>query len=259
MKKIIINIMLLMAFINHSYADKLSDIKEKGYITVGIQNELKPFNYLNRSGSRVGFDIDLVKFIAKELNVKVKFKTMNFEDLLSAINKNKIDIAISSILHKISRDKDVDFSITYLYDGQSLMSNEKSKLTSYKDLEGKKVAALKSSNSGKVFEVIQPLCEVVYFKSEKLMLKALKDKEVDAVTHDYTALLNTIKRSDNNFKIIGKSFTIKPYAIALKENESNLRDEVNFAIQNAVKTLEFEKIHKKWFRKAPNKNPILWP
>ena len=47
--------------------------------------------------------------------------------------------------------------------------------------------------------------------------------------------------------------------MGLAENESNFRDAVNFAIQNAVKDGTYSKLYKKWFGENPKVLPEVWP
>ncbi len=57
--------------------------------------------------------------------------------------------------------------------------------------------------------------------------------------------------------MIGKSFTIELYAVGIRENESNLRDEVNFIIQKMVKSGYYDEIYEKWFGQKTTTKPEL--
>ena len=239
--------------------DDLVEIKKRGSIIIGVKNDFNPFGFISRTGELIGFDIDLANYIAKNLGVKVKFKQVTSQNRIDKLIQKDVDIIIASMTHKVKRDERIDFSISYFYDGQSILARRDCKAKSYKDFEGKVVGAVKGLYSGKVFEVIQPMSKVVYYDSYKDVLNALKEKKVDAVTSDFSFLQTKAKKSAGKLKTIGKPFTIEPYGIGVRENQSNLRDELNFIIQKAVKTGEYDKIYKKWFQTPPKKRPILWP
>ena len=72
MKRIIFFIMF--AFISSVFADKLQDIKDKGFLIAGVKYDFKPFGFINENGRIDGFDIDLVKYISSKLDVDIRFK-----------------------------------------------------------------------------------------------------------------------------------------------------------------------------------------
>lgn len=47
--------------------------------------------------------------------------------------------------------------------------------------------------------------------------------------------------------------------MGIAENESNLRDAINFAIQKSVKDGTYTTLYKKWFGENPEVLPELWP
>lgn len=94
------------------------------------------------------------------------------------------------------------------------------------------------------------------FKS--LYGKAFEKGEIDAITSDSTFLSEKAKKSNGKYKMIGKPFTIEPYAVGMRENESNFRDEINFAIQKMVKTGYYDEIYLKWLGQKPSVRPELW-
>ena len=258
-KKIVFMIVSIVYFSVYLQANKLADIQKNKVIVVGIEEEFEPFNFISRTGKRIGFDIDMMQYIAKELGVKVIYKPMMFADIIPSVVNGKINVAIAAIMHKREREHNVDFSITYMYDGQAILAKKKDKYINYKSFAGKSLGSIYGHTSGKVFEAISPLSSIVYFYNLTEMLVALDAGVIDAITTDESVLDNIVKKNKKKYKIIGKKFTVQPYAIVLPENESKLRDAINFAIQKSVKTKEYAKIYKKWFKKSPSKNPVLWP
>jgi polar amino acid transport system substrate-binding protein len=234
-----------LVFTNLSYADKLTDIQRSGVLKAGVKKN-------------VGFDIDLIKYIASQLNVKLKLIPI-VDTKANSIFKNDVDVLIASVTHKIKRDKNIDFSISYFFDGQSILAKSNSIATNLKYYNKKKVGALTNSLSGKIFKALVPNSEIIYLKNIVELKKALYNGKIECITSNYAFLSKIANKSNKKLKLIGKPFTIEPYGIGLKENESNLRDELNFAIQKAVKTGEYTKIYKKWFNTKPRRMPVLWP
>ena len=88
---------------------------------------------------------------------------------------------------------------------------------------------------------------------------ALKKGKIDAITTDLVWCTTQANDSKGELKVVGDTISFEPYGMGIAENESNLRDAVNFAIQNSVKDGTYAKLYNKWFGKNPERLPELWP
>ena len=70
---------LLSACGGGAASNHLKAIKDAGIIKVGTSADYPPFESVDESGNKVGFDIDLMTEIAKRLGVQVEWVDMPFE------------------------------------------------------------------------------------------------------------------------------------------------------------------------------------
>ncbi|SNR64852.1 transporter substrate-binding domain-containing protein [Desulfurobacterium atlanticum] len=252
---------LLVTIIGFSSAKAgtLDKIKQRGYMIVGVKYDFKPFGFVNEKGEVVGFDIDLVKYIAKKLGTKVKLVQVTSKTRIPMLESGSVDLVAASMTHKRKRDLPIDFTISYYFDGQAILARSDCKAKSYKDFAGKRVAAIQGATSGPNFKKVQPKAKIVYFQEYPQALMALMKGKVDAITTDYTWCATQAKDSHGKLKVIGEPFTYEPYGMGVRENDSDFRDAVNFAIQDAVLDGTYAKIYKKWFGKEPTRLPEVWP
>ena len=82
-------------------------------LVVGTEPEFPPFESLDENGELVGFDIDLARAIAKDLGVDVRFETMAFDSLPSALGVGKIDVILSGMTATPERAKSRTFTDSY--------------------------------------------------------------------------------------------------------------------------------------------------
>jgi polar amino acid transport system substrate-binding protein len=120
MKRTVIFISLLVAISlmlsacgGATAANHLEAIKEAGVIKVGTSADYPPFESVDASGNKVGFDIDLMTEIAKRLGVKLEWVDMPFDSLIAAVQEGKIDASISAFNYSEERDQMIDFSTAY--------------------------------------------------------------------------------------------------------------------------------------------------
>ena len=147
-------------------ADKLKKINSAKQLVVGISPGYFPFEIKSPTGEYQGFDVDFIKIIAEELQVTLIIKEYLFDDLLPAVKKGEIDMAISAITVTKDRKESVAFSASYFKTGLTLLALKKNvnKLTVENINKNRsKIGVLKGS-TGEDFAKLNLLnADIVYF------------------------------------------------------------------------------------------------
>lgn len=94
-------------------ANHFEAIQQAEVIKVGTSADYPPFESVDASGNKVGFDIDLMTEIAKRLDVKLEWVDMPFDSLIAAVQEGKIDASVSAFNYSKERDEMIDFSAAY--------------------------------------------------------------------------------------------------------------------------------------------------
>ncbi len=103
-----------------------------------------------------------------------------------------------------------------------------------------------------------PTAKVVAFRDYTAAWLALAQGRVDALTGSLHVLQGFMK--DNpNFKIVGELFSVEPFGVGVRQGDSELRDEVNFAIQDLWTSGEYATLYRKWFGSDPTIPIEVWP
>lgn len=91
-----------------------------GKITVGSDTAFPPFENVE-GGKTVGFDVDLVDAIAKQLGLTAEFKSYKFDALITGVQAGtEFDMIASAMTITDERKQSVDFSDPYINSNQSL-------------------------------------------------------------------------------------------------------------------------------------------
>ncbi len=120
-------------------ASLLDIIKSRGYMIVGTSADYPPFEYVNISTSQiVGFDADLVSWIADEIGVTVQWSDRGFGGLIAACAAGKCDMVAAAMTYTENRSTYLAASSTYITVGQAVIVKNTSALTisSLSDLDG---------------------------------------------------------------------------------------------------------------------------
>ena len=97
--------------------DILEKIREKGIIKVGTTGDYKPFTYIE-NGEYKGYDIEVVKLLAKNLNVDIEFIPTTWKKLSEDLQNKKYDIAVGGISINSEREKISEMTDSYLTSGK---------------------------------------------------------------------------------------------------------------------------------------------
>lgn len=260
LKKTLLVLVVTTIFSGTVFADRLADIKSSGVLKAGVKFDFKPFGYVDEKNNVVGFDIDLLKYIAKELGVEVKFQQVTSKTRIPMVAGGHIDVAAASMTHKVERDGPIDFTISYFFDGQSILARNDCTAKEAKDFSGKVVGAVQGATSGENFKKIVPdVKRIKYSQEYSASIQDLLSGKVDAITTDLVWCTTQANESNGKLKVIGDTISFEPYGMGIAENESNLRDAINIAIQKSVKDGTYTELYKKWFGKNPDVLPEVWP
>lgn len=119
--------------------DLLTQIKEKGVITVATEGDWSPYTYHDeKTNELVGFDVELGNLIADKLGVEVEYKETDWDSILAGVQSGTFDLGINGITYSDDRAKSFNFSEPYLYDQTVLIVLESnSDINSFEDIKGK--------------------------------------------------------------------------------------------------------------------------
>jgi polar amino acid transport system substrate-binding protein len=228
----------------------LESLLAKGKATVGVKVDSPPFGY-TLAGTNVGFDVDIINAVLARIGVEeVEFVPVTSANRIDKVLDGSVDLAIASMTITRSRDRQVDFSMPYFQDGQGLLVAVDSEIQDRTDLDGRTVGAVAGSTSLATLGEVAPLAKVEAFEDFKALKKALEDGKIEAITSDRLILIGlarTAKGGRDAWRLAGDGFTSEPYGIALPENQSDLRDAINEALQGLWEDGEYQVIFDAWF------------
>ena len=82
---------------------------ENGTVTAAVCDSLEPMCYTGEGGEVKGFDVEMILLIAKELDLHVDFKAMEFSAILAYVQSGKAQLGAGSIIVTDERKEASDF------------------------------------------------------------------------------------------------------------------------------------------------------
>ena len=218
-------------------------------LRVGTEPTFAPFEF-QKEGSKEydGFDMDLIRAIGKQLNMKVEILNMGFDALVPALNAGNIDVAAAGMSITPDRQKAVDMSDPYYVSGLVVVVNKDNEaVKSVNDLNSKGIAVqIGTTGAEKAAKV--PGAKVKNFNTNAEVFLELKNKGVDAVIIDKPVAEYFLATGGGKdyAKIVGDTMEAESYGLSLKK-DSPLTKHINKALLDLKKNGEYDKLYTKWF------------
>ncbi|SDM59078.1 basic amino acid ABC transporter substrate-binding protein [Bacillus sp. OK048] len=214
-----------------------------------------PFEYQDK-GEIVGFDIDLVKAVAKEAGYEVDIAHTGWDPIFVELDKKIADIGISSITINDERKKTYEFSVPYFLSTNKIMVPEGSAIKTAEDLKDKKVAVQNATTGQEAVEGLlgKNSDQIKKFENNNLAILELKAGGADAVVADNTVIEEYAKNNPNDKFIIIEdkgAFDQEFYGMMFVKG-SKIRADFNKALNEILDNGTYAEIYKKWFKVDPN-------
>ena len=119
---------------NLANADAVDDIIKRGELIVAAQTQGPPVSFIDKDGKRVGFVIDIVEAIAKDMGVKLKIVDYDWKGLIPAIVSGKADFVAADMAPKPARALVLTFTDAFYNSPTVMYAKKSSGLKHFKDL-----------------------------------------------------------------------------------------------------------------------------
>jgi polar amino acid transport system substrate-binding protein len=103
----------------------LDRIQKRGELVVGTMGNMPPLNMTSKDGEIFGLEPDLARLMAKAMDVKVKFVTKPFNELLPALQTGEVDMVLSGMTITPERNRKVAFVGPYFISGKAFLTKIK--------------------------------------------------------------------------------------------------------------------------------------
>ena len=208
-------------------------------IKIGIKFD-QPGLGLRERDSYTGFDVEVAKYVAKELGHEegdIEWIESPSAQRETLIETDQVDLIFATYSITDKRKERVSFAGPYFIAGQGLLVRaDDSSITGQDTLGGKKLCSVTGSTPAQKIKDAYPDVELQEFGTYSECLPALLNGTIDAVTTDDTILAGFAAQSQDagKLKLVGEPFTTENYGVGLKKGDTALCEQVNAAITKMV-------------------------
>ncbi|MGN6537633.1 MAG: ABC transporter substrate-binding protein [Mesorhizobium sp.] len=243
-----------MLWTSAAYAAELG-LNEDGVMTVAANAIFPPIVSIDAGGKYVGFDVDIMEAIAKELGVKVNWVSIKFDGIIPGIAAKRFDVGVTGVTDTVEREQAVDF-VNYATVGSGIMvqAGNPKDIHSLADLCGKVVASqtgdlattLAKAQSKKCVEDGNAEVTVNEFPEDTQSLLQLQSGRADVVMHDYPISAYTAQKSGGKLELAGGQFLPAPYGMVIQKNNVEIREALMRGLDAIIESGEYKQILDKY-------------
>lgn len=227
-------------------------IVREGRVRVGILYNAPPFSALNVRGVVAGFDADVANSMKDAWGVEIEYVqvTRSVDAVVDLLNSGAVDLVMAALPHRRELDARVEFGQTYFVTRQTALVRADDPAAAVTDLGGRTigvvavspaemaVAAWLSSSGVNASVQTFPTLDRAYV--------ALAAGAVDAVVDQETRLRAVSAGQAEAFRVLDGAVEIEARAIAVRRQDTGMRDLVNRTLQFLTQTgrmNEIKQIH----------------
>ncbi len=221
---------------------------------VATVNTYPPFATKDEIGIITGFDIDVLKAIAKYQGFRVEFVVRPWEDWKEDLNaKKEVDIWAAGISIKNERKQFTDFSAPYMDYNTVVIKREDTPSIVSQGNTGNYTIGVEQNTSDVIVakSLVKNPQQVHEFPSNFIAIESLLQKKIDGVVGNEMVLAHIIQSfPEYQFKseiLKNTGREQKQLGFMVRKGNPELLKQINQGLETIKANGEFDKIKQKWF------------
>ncbi|NCF18428.1 MAG: cation:dicarboxylase symporter family transporter [Haliea sp.] len=155
---------------------RLDRIQSSGRLRVGYSTDALPWAFRNDRGNLVGFDLELLHRLAREMKVAIELMSVDLAQVSHALDSGQIDIYASGLMVDAGRTSEFSFSEPYSQVTLGLLveDHKRDRLGTNVKLDrasDSRLAVVQSPSLLRALEVLSPDHDLVFTESPRTFLR----------------------------------------------------------------------------------------
>lgn len=231
------------------FAPLETTIKRKQPIVVGGDFNYPPYEFLDEAGNPAGYNVELMKAVADELDVQIKFKLGPWDAIVEKLRAGRID-AIQGILYSPERDEHFDMTPAHSRISYVIAARKDVKIPdNLMQLKGKEVVVQKQDFMHE-YALQQGLEEeLVTAVSQEEALRMLAEGKYDyALVSRVLAHYYFEKNRWQHLKTGKKTIHSADYCVGVQEGNTALMAKFTEGLEAIKAKGKYREIYSKWLK-----------
>ena len=228
-------------------ADQLQDIETRGVIRVAVPQDFPPFGSVGADLQPQGYDIDMARYLAKEMKLKLQLVPVTSANRVPYLQTNKVDLVISSLGKNAEREQVMDFSDAYAPFFLGVFGNKASPLQDAAGLVGKTVGVTRGAVEDMVLTSVAPEgSQLKRYEDNNTTLSAYLSGQVEYIATGNVVIAAVARQAGERAPVAKFMLKDSPCYIGLRKQEPALKARVNTLIKQGIEDGTLNGLSETW-------------
>jgi polar amino acid transport system substrate-binding protein len=246
---IVLTIIFFLPGISQQY---LNQIVERGELRVGMSATQPPFCMTDSSGQFVGYEVELAEMLAAGMGVRLKIVQIPFGDLLSSLEKERIDMVMSGMTITMQRNMKSVFVGPHMISGKSILTRSAlfAQTNDSEDINDQsvKIGVLRGSTSETYVKNEIPEASLTLCTDYDECIQLLENGKINIMVADYPICAYTAQvYPEKGLITVDQPLTIEPIGIALPPDASHFINVVENFLNGLLLSGILDNMQLYWF------------
>ncbi|WP_286238705.1 ABC transporter substrate-binding protein [Neptuniibacter halophilus] len=218
-------------------------------IRIATEGAYAPFNMINSEGELTGFDVDIAKALCAEMKADCSIVAQDWDGIIPGLKARKYDAIIASLSITPERSRVVAFSDHYYSNSLTFVTGKDTQFDPAM-VEGKVIGAQRATIAGQYLEDnLGDKATVKLYDTQDNAYLDLANGRLDAILSDKLPAYDWLQSEEGQkFEFRGDKIDIDDkIAIAVRKQDSELKERFNQALKVILENGTYEKINAKYF------------
>lgn len=237
--------LIMMSSIAHA---DLDDILDKGKVVIAVPQDFAPFGSVGSDLKPEGYDVDVAKLIAKDLEVDLELVPVSSANRIPFLQSGKVDIVISSMGANPGRAKSIWFTAPYAPFFSGVFAAPDKEVNSPADLGGMTVAVTRGTLEDlELTEKVDDSVVMRRFEDNATTIAAYLSGQADVLVTGNVIVAKMME--DNPQKPVETKFIIKnsPAFMGIAKGKMDLLQWLDIFILHKKLGGDLDMLSEKWF------------
>ena len=221
-----------------------------GTFIVGFDQDFPPMGFIGDDGEFTGFDLELAQEVASRLGREFVPQPIAWDSKDMELESGNID-CIWNGFTMTGREEDYTWTEPYMANTQVFVVAADSGIESQADLAGKVVECQVDSSAEAALQAVPDLtatfAQLLTTADYNTAFMDLEQGAVDAIAMDVIVAGYQIQQRNADFVILEDTLSAEEYGVGFKKGNTELRDQVQAALEEMAADGTLTEISEKWF------------
>lgn len=226
----------------------LDRILEAKQVRVAVSQDFPPFGSFDQKMQLQGYDVDVAKMLAEELQVELKLVPVTSDRRISELLADRVDVIVANLGANPQRAMLIYFSKAYAPFYSGIYGATDVQAASYEDLKSYRIGVTEDSLEDSELKRKAPSgTHIQRYRTNAMTIAALLEGKVDALaTSNLVASKLMQEKPDKN---IGQKFIMRnsPCYIGIRRGDLDFLQWLNVFVNSKVLSGELNTLAEKWF------------